>query len=394
MKPFLKENQIKPLCDRRELEEALEYYRTHDEWKILTAQEIKAFGISDYPLLNAGTKEEFGNDEVFDDCVKNAGIFLSFPSYERGEMKYYTYAARDIAMNSVYNRSGTNCRIVRNVTDRKNTKALSAEERGEIINKGFTTSKEEVKMLISDERISFIGSEKYVILPYEKGIEAVESVLPLKFEEVEYRNGYISHEYLVAEYEIKDPEIESYKLMLKNLDLNIDDISIIFRFSSSNVGDSKMSGRLLMRIHTNYIPIGTPQSVWHLSTKAVETSEKLNDRNGASIDNFRTKLQKVGTVLQENEDLIEILGNTTISHPAGCLQRLLELCPSIPEKRREEAVEDMESNYPVTCMAIDVYLAAAGLLTDIKNLKTIIQATEEIAELQYKNFVLYDKERK
>ena len=65
---------------------------------------------------------------------------------------------------------------------------------------------------------------------------------------------------------------------------------------------------------------------------------------------------------------------------------------TISAKDKKKALEDMQMLYPKSCTAIDVYLMASSIANS-SNLspRQVVNITEEIAELQFKNFKLYDK---
>jgi len=153
-----------------------------------------------------------------------------------------------------------------------------------------------------------------------------------------------------------------------------------------------MSVRLMVEIGGTLIPLGKPQSIWHHTKKAVTDKEKLTSDNGCSIDDFKKKLKWIGNILKENEDVIENLGNTEILHPAGCLQHILEEMNMISSKDKKKALEDMQTLYPDTCTAIDVYLMLSSIVSfEERSPRTVVNMTEEIAEMQFRNFKLYDK---
>lgn len=395
---FLKKEEVRELKTREELQEALQFFKCNDCWLYPYANEIKAFGVSNHPLFNSEKREEIREecpsddfDDSFEECVREAGLFLTVPDGSR----FLTFPARYTALESIYDRSGTNCRIIRNVTDRKYTKALSAEERAEIIARGFRTSKEPVKLLISDGMVSFIGSEKYMILPYEDGVEMAERTLADIFETVEYKTGYVSHEFLSAEWVVESDETLSHQALMKQYGVlgRDDSVKYIFRFSSSNIGNAKMSGRMLVNAGGCLVPLGFPQSVWHLSTKAAKNEKLLDKDNGCSIKDLEYKFNHfLAASLKENEEVIEILGNTPVYHPDGCMQRLLAFCPSIPANLKAEAID--QAVFLGHCTAMDVYLGIAQIQGKMKNLRNLVQVTEEIAQLQAKDFALFDKPKK
>lgn len=388
---FLKDDEVKKLRTEEELKKAVMFYDKNDRWETVTASSIRAFGVTDYPLFNNEIRERYKETvpaRAFDECVQDAGIFLTIPYEKRC---YRTYATRYTAMESIYERSGSSCRMVRTLSSHGMVKALPAEERGSLIDRGWRTSSEEVKVLISDEKVSFVGSQKYIILPYKDGLRAMKDMLR-EYEAVTYRSGYISHEYIMAEWYLESADTESHRLMLQELGLITEKTAVryVVRFSSSNIGNSKMSARLSVSLEGEMIPVGKPKSVWHLSSKGVNCTDQLNDGNGCSISDFRYKLKSLGASLKENEEIFEEMGNTWITYPETVLKKLFKLCPGIPKKIRDDILEHYRFRHP--CTAVDLYFAVAKAQKKMDNRQMIIQVTEEIAQLQYVNYVRLDKQ--
>ncbi len=389
---YLKEEEVRNISSPEQLDEVVNFYEKNDRWIEVAANSLRTFGVSNLPLLllfdeKQNEIKDTCSEDNFNECVAETGLFLSIPVVDHFE----TYATRYTAFPSIYNRSGTNCRMVTTLYNKGFVTAKSAEERGEDVNRGWQTTKEPVKVLISDEKVSFVGSHKYVILPYREGIDTALQVLMEEFEEVSFRSGMISHEFILADWNIWNDEAECFRIFLEdhNVIQRDEKIKIIFRFTSGNVGNSTMTGRLLLQIHNVAIPIGPAKSIWHLSTKSTK-NEKLSENNGCSFQDFREKLENIGEVLKDNEDLIEQMGNTTIMFPQICLEKAFGLCPSIPANVKKDV---LESFYYQTCTAMDVYLAVSETMEKLtgKNLNAIVQIMEEVARLQKVDFTELDK---
>ena len=54
---FLKEEEIRILATRAELQEAIDFYECHDKWVRVKAKEVKAFGATNFPLFLSEIKE-------------------------------------------------------------------------------------------------------------------------------------------------------------------------------------------------------------------------------------------------------------------------------------------------------------------------------------------------
>lgn len=392
---LVSDDDVLALLSEKDFVAACEHYSNPEFWRDVYADEIRCFGVSNLPILaqqmrEENKMEETVSDEQFKECVADTGIFTALPSPDGG---YETYAGRYTCYTSMYNRSGTNCRMVTTTASHGKITALSAEMRGEEINRGWNTSKELISVYIPDGKISFFGSEKYKILPFIDGYKAVKEELIASYPDHKYMNGQIDHEYIYGEWKLNASEEEEYALMLEDMGAieKGDTTPFYLRFSTSNVGNAKMSVRLMVSVDGVQMPLGKPMNIWHHSDKYVEKKELLNHDNGCDLEDLKIKLTWLGKLMKENEDLIENLGNTEINHPAGCLQKLLEECNTISAKAKKQAVEDMQTLYPKTCTAIDVYIMASSLAKTGQTPKSVVHITEEVAELQFKNFKLYDK---
>lgn len=379
--------------------EACEHYSNPDFWKPVFANEMRCFGVSNMPILAKSIIEDKGMEETVSEEIFNEncggeranGLFTAVPT-ENG--KYENYANRVISYPSLHERSGTACRMITTIKSSNYITALSAEERGEEVNRGWQTSSEPLKVYIPDGKISFYGSSVYVILPFIEGYDAVKEELTVSYPNHKYRGGQIDHSYIYGEWTLNSDEEESYALMLEELGAikKGEKTPFTLRYSTSNVGNAKMSVRLLVEIGGTAIPLGKPQSIWHHNKKAVVEKEKLTADNGCSIEDFKTKLTWLGNILKENEDIIENLGNTEIEHPTGCLQHILADMHTISAKDKKKALDDMQTLYPDKCTAIDVYLMLSSIVGfESRSPRTVVNMTEEIAEMQFRNFKLYDK---
>lgn len=393
------DDSVVALTTEKAFKEACEHYSNPEFWHSVYANELRCFGVSNLPILAKTIIEdkEMGDtvsEEIFNENVggeRANGLFTALPTKDG---KYENYANRVISYTSLHERSGTACRMITKVKSSGYITALSAEERGEEVNRGWQTSGEELKVYIPDGKISFYGSEVYVILPFIDGYNAIKEELKNSYPDAEYVSGQLDHEYIYGEWNLEATEAESYALMLEDLGViqKGEETPFKLRYSTSNVGNAKMSARLMVEIGGISLPLGKPQNVWHHKKKAVTDVSKLTDDNGCSIDNFKVKLSWLGNIMKENEDVIEQLGNTEIEHPAGCLQHLIADIKSISAKDRKKAIEDMDTLYPDKCTAIDVYLMVSSIVGyEKRSPRTVVQMTEEIAELQFKNFKLFDK---
>ena len=353
-----KDLEVKVLSTEEDFKATCEYFSRDELWRKVKGNELHSIGYSDVPILAEQLIEESGVEsmDAFLEGMSETGIFTQIPSLDGSHME--TYAGRYTSYVSMYNRSGTNCRMITTVMPKSKIAALSAEERGKEIDRGWSTTKENLSIYIVDSKISYFGSDKYVILSYLDGFNAVKDMLKEAYPKAEYITGQVSYEYIFGEWRLHADEEEIYKLLFKEAGKDLENISFLLRYSSSNVGNAKMAARLFLE-----------------------------------IDDFKTKLGWVGKIFKENEDLLKILAHTPILHPAGCLKQLLMECRLIPSIYRKTVIEEMDvewGNNP--CTALDVYSKASSVINFADTPTKIVLITEEIAELQFKNFLLYDKD--
>lgn len=373
---FLKDEEIKILEKEEELEEALSFYEENDKWYFPYSNEIRVTGVDDMPLFYGDYMRKIYRtcpEDAFVECVRSSGLFLEIP----GETAKETFAVRDIALESIFERAGLACRLMRTLEDAGYVKALNAEKRGAILDMGFHQSTERVKVLVSDEKLTVIGSSKYAIMDFREGLERAEKALLGQddFDSLAYDCGSISHEGLSACYRIEGAGPDSHKETMKGLGFEPDGYK--FAWSSSHTKMSSMIGRICVEYKGVLIPVGKAVKIRHLGDPA-----KL-------MEAFESGVGKLGASLKENEDRIEELGNTMIYHPKTCLSKVFETCHIIPVAARRREIDSMPDT-PVT--AINVYLAVCRAAAEVTEIRTAVMAMEEAAQVQYMDLKAFDKE--
>ena len=119
MDRYLLDGQEKCLKDEAELEKALKHYEDTDRWYFPRANEIYAKGVDNTPLFYGDYMRSISatcSEELFEECVKSTGIFLKVPDTILKD-GYNTFAVREIALESVLERAGVACRLMRTLTD-------------------------------------------------------------------------------------------------------------------------------------------------------------------------------------------------------------------------------------------------------------------------------------
>lgn len=376
---LLKDEQVMNLTTEEMLESALTHYEKHDTWHFCKANTVHVRGIANLPLFYMSYSKSVASScplDVFEENASESGLFFEIPDKLGGKL---TYAIREIGLESAYERGGLSCRLMRTVKDSSCVKALDAEQRGILLDTGFAQSSEEIKILVSDDKISTIGSSKYAILDYRTGLnDAKEAILDQPdFDKISFSNGTISHEGLLVKYDLAGTGVDSHKCMMEQMVTG--SISYQFIWSSSHARMSCMIGRLAVNLDGVIVPIGKPVKIKHMGQ-----ARTLREQ-------FRNNVKKLGASLKENEEQIEKLGNTPIYFPKSCLKNALDSCCTIPVSAKKAAIENIQN---VPCTAMDVYLKINEAAMSVNEISALVTAMEEAAQLQYANFKALDKENK
>lgn len=375
---LLKDEEVKRLATEEVLDKVLKHYEETDVWHFCRANEVHVKGINNLPLFYmsyAGKITATCPVDVFEENIKESGLFIEIPDSFDEKL---TYAIREIGLESAYDRAGLSCRLMRTIEDTGLVRALDAEQRGILLDTGFAQSSEEIKILVSDEKISTVGSSKYAILDYRTGLNnAKESILlQPDFDGITFSNGAISHEGLVVAFNISGAGVDSHRLMLERAVNGTIDYQFIW--SSSHTKMSSMIGRLAVNVNGVTIPVGKSVKIRHMGQAE------------ALMDQFRKSVGRLGASLKENEDQIERLGNTPIYFPKTCLKNALDTCSSISAAAKKAAVDSMPD---VACTAMDVYLKVNEAAMSVKGVSALVAAMEEAAQLQAMNFKVFEKEK-
>lgn len=375
MSRMLMDEQVLSLETAEDLEKVLKHYEDTDRWIGVRAEDLMVSGFADYPLFYADMMQKTdASPEIFEETVKGAGLFLSVPTGRKNEV----IAIRNIGLGAVYERAGLSCRLIRNIEDDRYYKALGAEKRAELLSLGFQMSTEPVKVLVSDDKISTIGSAQYAILDYRTGIEKAVAEVRKQgdFDDALFSSGAISHEGLIARYKLSGMGVDSHALMMEKA-CGAKPEGYYLIWSSSHTKMSSMTARMAVEVKGCLIPIGKPAKVRHKG----DSKELLND--------FAFQVKGLGASLKENEEQIETLGNTVVYHAKGCLTNVFKTCSSIPASAKKRVIEA----FPDTpCTAFDICLAVASATENIEGTAALVQATEDAARVLFVDFKAMDKE--
>ena len=393
MEKYLDDFEVKNLSTREDLANVLEF-TAKDEWTQPYVLECAAVGIAKAPLFFAQFKgkikverkpgveiEALGvtcDDDDLETVAAGDGLLLVCPK----DNKYQTFPLRYTAFPSVCGRAGISGPTISNTTDKPSVSALPVEEKANWISRGFSLHSAVCKILLRDGKVSAMLSNDYQVLPDDKLVDALESQLKIDFPDYEFISGMFSHEYLTVDYLLHDGPMETnFAQMLINFGMRNDiEVKAGVRFSTSDIGASKVKATPFFDICGTTLIMGKPCEISHLAQK--------------TVDDFANAVMSLNAAFKENEDQIERLGNTDIKYPTDCLQNIIKKHPLFVSCS-EDAIDTLKVLPKGTATAIDVYLAFNQIILT-KNQKKALSPTqlvnlsEEAAKLMFIDYGVYD----
>lgn len=137
MKKYLKfDDQVVLLHERKELQKYLEFRKENDVWVQPYIKESAVIGIEDHPLFLSQYFSEngIGINEESSECVRDTGLFLSFPV--NGERTIYP--TRHTAFASICQRAGLSGPTISNFMETSFKKVLPVTEKAAWLTRGFS----------------------------------------------------------------------------------------------------------------------------------------------------------------------------------------------------------------------------------------------------------------
>lgn len=361
MKKYLDtDDTVKRLESREELWEYLKFRKENDEWLHIFINEMAAVGIRNEPLFipqycsNLKIRKNGYTMDIPDidcekteneECIKDTGLFLVFP-YKN---KVIAYPTRRIAYSTICKRADDDCGTMFRFDAKPSKQVLPIDEKAERLTRDFLLYSDCCKILLRDGKVSAVLSKEYAILPDDELIEHLENQLLIDHPEYEFDKGMVSHEYLVVEYLLNDTLMEeSVRLKLNDAGAHISSLKAGIRFSTSDVGLSKVYASIFYDADGVRTTLGSGIEMEH--------------KGDATPEKFENKMENLGLLFKECEERIEELGNIPIRNLAGCVREIREVFTFLPKASAEEVEEELQLKYPNGGTAIDVYLALNDII--------------------------------
>lgn len=362
MNTFLKDFEERNLSTMGEAHEFMEEREKQDKWFEPYINELSVKGIPlNSPLLIPSVRTDIPDLVCTDDVIAESmdpengsmGLLLHCPNPNTNGAA--TFPLRYTAISSLFDRAGIGGRTIRNVKESQYVDVLSTDEKAGILSKMLSLYSAPCKALLRDGKIATVRSQQYEILQSSELADELELAMGSEWNSFEYVSGVVSHEYLRLLYMIDDAGAET-KLasLLANTYLNGKEVKIGFQFSTSDVGNStaKVQPVLFYRANNTepwqHFPFGLEQGMKHSS--------------GSSLQKWETQvLPRIGILVQEMGERIEVLSKQRITYPGDCLRKLCaEL--KLPKKAAMEVAEEFENSFQKPA-AIDVYFFLFEVIT-------------------------------
>ncbi len=396
MKYFANQFETKMLNDRAALEEYLTFTKESDRWSTPYPEEIALVGFSnqiemaqechpnaDFPDFSASLDMYESNNLS---CLNNRGIFVAHPGKDTPmELTPSAYCAFPTIVCNAARLSGSG---IYQEEDNSAAKAASPELLAETLTKFIRLRTGNLTMLERDGFVASVVTGSYVPLHAYKTIPLVEETLKRDFPEMEYKEGKVSMEYLVADFDLNDEiATDPIRDVLEQAGMTVNSIEAYARYSTSDIGNSKMRLTPILSINGVKIPCGKEVSMVHLKD--------------ASEDGFAKKVsEEFGALLRECEEQIEKLGNTEIKNPAACLVNLhtsqngnRAKIGFITKPVFDSYLPTFQSEFADGCTAMDVYLAICAMAeqTAGDNPTAIVKLLSMAADTMTLDYTAYDK---
>lgn len=223
-------------------------------------------------------------------------------------------------------------------------------------------------------------SASYVPLNCYEGYEVFLAEINKEWEDIKFSYGILSYEGYLCDYEINDDiALDGLKNILTAQGINVDSISAVARYTTSDSTLSAMAGDILYKINGVTLHLNTRIGVNHIGDVSIET--------------FKNKIAGLGMLLKEAEDRIENLGNLEIENPKECLENALKKV-SLYNRVGKQAVENLDLS--ISFSALDIYIKVNEVCNATSNIESWSQAksveqTEIVSRLLNANFNKLDK---
>ena len=335
-----------------EVEDYLAYREKTDKWSECYINEIKALGVpADSPILAQGYAQQYPGVteeqiiETMDLSRGCLGLLLNYPKDKTATNE----AIRYTAVSSLFNRAEIGGKSFFRTSETQYFKPMSSEERASVLSSNLFRHTAPCKVLSRDGKVSFVGSDKYQILPGKDLWNSLKNTLLINCEDVIYRSSYATHEETVIDVEIKD-EIATQRVtdLLEEVGIKPQSLTIGFRFLTSDVGAAAAQVYPFIVVDGEEMPLADPIQMTHTPGNTLEkwTAEVLPD---------------VVLMIDAMVEKMQSLRDIEINNPGGCLRNIAcEL--KLPKEASIEVGAEFDEMFDTTT-AFNVYYKLNAIIS-------------------------------
>ena len=279
---------------------------------------------------------KFYADDVTLDAAADTKKHTGLAVFINGEWR----PLRDTAKASLFNRAGISG---------PSLGRLEPQVLAEFLNKCLELyKKQETLVQISDQKVSYLGSDDYCILPIEDIFEAVKKVCDARFPGYRFAEGYGSHSFTTARLQFPGQKelVANYAKLLKEdgHDGEAEKLIPSIKVMTSDVG--LCAARVVVYLDGGKRPI------------LVGSCLEVDHRAKHTVSDFRDKLDMIYVKFEEQMKLIEALHEITITNPVECMKRVCHALhlPKAASLAVAEMFNDICGNVPTNAGNIYLYM--------------------------------------
>lgn len=274
------------------------------------------------------------------------------------------YVLNDYSFNMYLQRIGLNCPALNEPEFRQTNNSLVTD----LVNQVLAGDKEVYSLLYYKEeangkKVLAAHSKNYKPLTISTLIESLERKLNQEYEEVEFLNGFTNDEITICDFKVKSAAFnQAYKKIF-----NTSDLSLIIRFTTSNLGLSGANLFPSVMAEGKVIPIA-------------ERAISLKHEGEASLTKFENNITYMFNQAEVLPEKIEELSKISIQYPTHCLINLAEKV-GINAKDIAPVAETCSFIFINTCVTgKDIYFLLADVIEREKDTKKQNDLIEKVGK--------------
>lgn len=370
----MKDYEVKKFEKEEEVKEILAGRKTNDIWLETKINKLCFIDRESYETNKNCYDVSLTNNEAIQESFNENGYCMVIMTESERDI---LLPIRYTAVESIYDRAGIAGQTIHLTEETKDlmTTVLSAKEKSGVLTLFCSLYDKTAKVLIRDDKTSFVASGAYAVLDASELFEALKDAVDIEYPENVLNDGFVSHEAIVLNYGYNDPDMEeNIKNRLLNFGINVSNVKTGFQFRTSDTGLYSASVNSFFTVNDGIrIPCGEAIISKHMGKNSIKT--------------FTNQIKKMNASFKHSMNLFEKMSQQTIEDPT---ETLLTVSRSIglPKKLTKEFTENMNL---VSCSAFDIYWTLCQIVNEYgkrnpKNPERVIYFQEMVARSATMNY--------